>query len=285
MSLIVPQWGWANCTTNISGTPGNTPGTAVTAGGSANTDGSSVSLITALGHDCEFLVIGAYLFASSTANGSALLDILIDPAGGTSWAAAPVINDLIVGYGDAVQQALTNSGAPRWYYFPLWIKSGASIGARVRCATASVAGRVIAIAYGGNSQPSSWWCGQSVTEIGINAASSAGTSHTPGNTGAFSTWTNFGSTTPAPCGAVQFAIGGGTNTAVANGLAYQMEFGVSSTRIGPPLYQIGNTGEAFSQVIAPGPIFCDLASGTQLQVRGTCSTTAIAVDVGAWVVH
>jgi hypothetical protein len=183
MGLILPgSPGWAHCTSNISGTPSTTPGTAVTASATANTDGTSVSLLTALSHDVEYLIIGVHGFGASTNNTSALLDILVDPAGGTSWLSTPIINDLLVGYTGAIGvSGVTIAPVTRWYHFPLWIKSGASIGARVRCATGSQAGRVIVHAFGGNASPSSWWCGQFVTEIAINAGTSKGTDHTAGS--------------------------------------------------------------------------------------------------------
>jgi hypothetical protein len=284
MGLIVPQWGWANCSTNLSGTPSaSTIGTTVTAGAS-NADGTSVSLLGALAHDCEYLVLGIGNFSISAGNGSALLDILIDPAGGTTWAANPLINDLLAGY-----TGLPNGtvfGAMRWFHFPIWIKSGTSIGARARNArAATTAGSVVAFAYGGNSQPSSWWCGQSVTELGITPATSLGTSHTPGNTGVFSAWANLGAALPAPAGALQFAVSGGAQATMTS-IAYFMEFGIGSTRIGPPHYCVASTSEAFSNLQSSGgPVFCDLASGSQLQVRGTASGTAQALDVAAYAVH
>jgi hypothetical protein len=35
------------------------------------------------------------------------------------------------------------------------------------------------MAMGGNANPASWWCGQRVSAIGVDAANSRGTSHTP----------------------------------------------------------------------------------------------------------
>jgi hypothetical protein len=286
MGLILPgSPGWAHCTSNISGTPSTTPGTAVTASATANTDGTSVSLLTALSHDVEYLIIGVYGFGASTNNTSALLDILVDPAGGTSWLSTPIINDLLVGYTGAIGvSGVTIAPVTRWYHFPLWVKSGASIGARVRCATGSQAGRVIVHAFGGNASPSSWWCGQFVTEIAINAGTSKGTDHTAGSTGTFSAWTNLGSTLPAPAGAVQFCHQGGAQGTMT-ALQYHFEFGVGSTRIGPPIHVAASTSETMGTSGPNCPIFCNLPSGAQLQVRGTCSATAQALDVAAWAVH
>lgn len=252
----------------------------MTTSATANTDGTAVTLLSALAHDVEFVAIGLTQGSSSGANHGFLMDLLIDPAGGTSWSA--LINDLMVGY---VQSTGGGAAAPsRWYYFPLWIPAGASIGARAKSGvTGAQTVKAILTVAGGPSDPTAWWCGQQVTEIGINAATGDGAIITPGNSGTFSAWTNFGSTLPAACGAVQFAHQGGAINAM-NALSYHLEFGVNSTRIGPPLWTTGNANEAM--VDSPlGPIFCSLAAGSQLQARGTCSGTGQNIDVAAYVVH
>lgn len=280
MSLIVKPPSWGHCTTNITGTPTANAGTQVTAGAN-NADGSSAALLTNVSHDVEFLVIGFHSYNISTGNGSTLVDILIDPAGGSSWSTDPVINDLLAGQTLGTGNALPVTW---WYFFPLWLKSGCSIGARARTAhTATIAGRVIVCAYGGNANPASWWCGQSVESVAITAASSKGTDHTAGNTGAYSAWTNLGSTLSKPCGALQFGVHGTNSDTTQASNAYFFEFGVGSTRIGPPIIRCTNTSEA-GWVSPSGPIFCALPSGTQLQVRGSCSGTAEVIDVAAYAV-
>ena len=280
MSLIIKPPSWGHCTTNLSGTPNIAAlGTAVTAGAN-NADDAAVSLISAITHDVEFLQIYFQDFFAPGANCSTLVDVLIDPAGGTSWLSAPLISDLLASSG-------TNgvTTAPwRYYHFPVWIKSGTSIGAQARNAQGVTApGRVIVYASGGNSNPGSWWCGQHVESVGVTAASSQGTNHTAGNSGSYSAWTNLGSTLSAPCGALQFAVQGTNTDTTQNSASYFYEFGVSSTRIGPPIVKSTSTSELGWQPPS-GPIFCALASGAQLQVRGTCSGTAEVQDVAAYAV-
>jgi hypothetical protein len=281
MGLITKPPSWGHCSTNLTGTPGTTPGTAVTAGAN-DAEGTAQALLTALTHDVEYLVIGCYAFNIGGENGSTLLDILVDPAGGSTWAATPLISDLLVGQSGGF--AATSAGV-HWYHFPVWIKSGHSIGAQAATARASVlAGRVMVYAYGGNANPASWWCGQHVTAIGVDTATSQGTNHTPGNSGAYSTWTNFGSATPANCGAVQWGVQGTNTDTTQASASYFFEFGVGSTRIGPNIYR--GTGTAESGLILPtGPIFCALPTSTQMMVRATCSGTAESLDVAAYVVH
>jgi hypothetical protein len=276
MTLIVPQPTWPLCTTNISGTPSGNVGTLLTAG-TANVDGTAVSCIAAITHTVQMLLLTFHGSGVSATNTSMLCDILIDPAGGSTWNTAPLINDLMVGYTQNLGncQGLT-------YSFPIFIKSGTSIGARVRSATASNPVRIVVKAYGGIDPPDGLWCGQNVQEIGITAASSTGQSHTPGNTGTFSTWTNLGSTLTQPCGALQFAVQGGALTNM-NNIVYHWQLGVASTQIGSTLWAVNTTTELVFQ-INNGPIFYNLPAGTQLMIRATASATAQAIDVAAWAV-
>lgn len=280
MALITKPPAWAYCTTNLTGTPisSGALGTTITAGAN-NADGSSVSILSALSYDAEYIVISTHGFTSSGANASCLLDILIDPSGGTSW--TPIINDLLVG----VSTAGTGTTPPGInYHFPLWVKSGSSIGARARIAhTSTVTGRIVLTIYGGNANPSSWWCGQSVESIGISAASSQGTNHTAGNSGAYSSWTDFGSPITSNAGAIQYAVQGTNTNTTANNAGYYFEFGAASTRIGPNIYRTTNTAES-GWISNQGVNFCTIPAGTQLQVRGTCSGTAQTLDVAAYVV-
>lgn len=283
MSLIVPRGpSWAYCSTNMTGTPtGSGPdyGTSITSGTSSS-DGTAVTLLSALAHDVEYLNIFAEGFRISGQVGDTLLDILIDPAGGTSWSS--LIDDLLVGYLPAV--------GTQWmpydlYHFPIWIPAGASIGARSRARRATaglIVSSVQVFAYGGNSNPGSWWCGQSVETIGVTAANSAGTAHTPGNSGSYSSWADLGSTLSGPCGAVQFGSQMDNNSAL-NALGYYHEFGVGGARIGPPYYLGTSTSEDMGRFPA-GPIFASLPAGTQFQQRATCSGTAQALQGAVYAV-
>jgi hypothetical protein len=239
-----------------------------------------VTLLPALGHDCEYVVISAEGNSASGVNRSALLDILIDPAGGINW--SELISDLLCGYAGE-KSSLVVPGVPYQYHFPLWIPAGASIGAQMRNAAVSVQTDVIIQAYGGNKNPASWRCGQRVSTVGtMSPSTSRGQSHTSGNIGTFSSWVDLGSALPYPGIAAQFAMQCEGSAAV-NNLAYYFEFGSASTRIGPRRYHVtGNSESAAS--LHTGPIFYEFPSGLQMQVRGTCSGAAEAVDVAAYVV-
>ena len=172
-----------------------------------------------------------------------------------------------------------------WYTFPLFVKAGSSIGARARTAhTSNNSGYVLALAYGGNSNPSSWWCGQKVSSVGVNPAASTGTPHTAGNSGAYSTWANFGSTLDYDCGAILIAAGG-EDDASATSLAYYFEVGIDGQRIGSPAQMVMNSTVDAGYANPYWPCFTRVGAGSQLQVRGTCSGTAQAISLAVYCVN
>jgi hypothetical protein len=273
---------WTAFTHNLPATPSSTNyGAAVTAGAN-NTKGTVVDLLgAALTHDVELLYIGLHTFRLSGSNGSALLDIMIDAAGGTNWSV--LIPNLLAGWTNSTNMN-NGIGTARNYYFPIQIPSGATIGARAQTALGSdLNGNVVIYAVGGNTNPGGWWAGTSVEAIGIDAANSIGQMHTCGNSGAYSSWTSLGDVTSAAGSAVQFAAQGENDDTAANTLCHHFEFGAASAMIGPPIF-MGTQFTESSAMLPNLPIFRTIAAGTQLQVRGKGSGTSVPIDVAAYVV-
>lgn len=269
-------------TSNITGTPAAQSPGFNWASGFSNADGTSQGVLSALAHDGHLIVISVGDMWTTGTNPATLLDIMIDPAGGTSW--SEFISDLVVGgAGDmtAGQTALTLH-----YVFPIWIPAGASIGVRSRCAAAAITSlSMVAITvFGGPSRPDMWWCGQKVESLGITAASSKGTDHTPGNSGAFSSWATVGTST-AHYGAVQLGIG--AHLTAINELIYHWQIGYGSTQLpgSPTIWMRTITTEQIHFIKPYNPIWCDVPSGTTWQVRGTASGTAQAFHAAIYGVY
>lgn len=268
--LILPPWYFAYCTDNQPSTPSNSaPGTQVTPG-TSNADGSAVTLLSALSHDVHRLVVAWSGFNLSTAAHYTLLDILQDPAGGTSWAS--LIDDILAGFSPASANT-TNSGF--LLDFPIWIPAGTSIGAQARTShTSATAGQVSVWAYGEPSRPEMWWCGQGVETLGVTASTSRGTSVTPGTTATWGTWTSVGGTTGRRYGAIEFSTGGtDSNSAAAS---YQFQVGISSNVLrGYPIQSRWMGSAESGAAFGPGGVnWCDIPAGTQMQVRGRSSTAS-----------
>jgi hypothetical protein len=294
MSLINPFGpsfkSWSDNLSDAS--TGTSYGTVHEAGinGGTPADSTPGTILSALAHDCEYLILGFSGFGRNGFDTATLLDVLYDPAGGTSW--TELIPDLLVGMIGATMDMAPAAGAagvPLMYHFPIWIPAGSSVGVRAKTVSASslsVASRVVMMAAGDNERPASWWCGQKVTPVGTFSQSTCrGQSHTPGQS-TFSSWTSLGSALSQGIGAVQYAVQSQITASQPAGAA-RFEFGAGSNRIGPPIWlgmgQVENTSRWL-----PGPIFCSLPEGTQMQVRG--SLTRIdglapnACDVAAYVV-
>lgn len=286
MALIVPSGpNWAHHTNNLASTPGLPLGTSVTAGAN-NIDGSVVTLLPALAHDVEYLRIGYAGFTASNVDCSTLLDILVDPAGGTNWTAC--IDDLLAGYSPALGTVGAATGPSYWYDFPIWIPAGASVGARARTAhNATITGSVFLFVRGGNANPASWWCGQRVQTIGVNASQSHGTGVTPGASPNWSAWTDIGAPIDMACGAVQFAVQGpqGQGGGAYTNTDY-WQYGAGGTIIGVPIVKV-HTSQEMSWATPSGPMWVSLPAGTQFQARAMADmrSTPTSVDVAVYAVH
>lgn len=262
---------FARCTDNLTGTPPTTSvGLSLTSGAGANGDGTAGALLSALAHDVHLLVIGISNGASNTLATNALLDILKDPAGGTSWAS--MIDDLVCGFAATATQGTISLS--QYFFFPLFIPAGTSLGAQVRCSNGSNNKRVAVWAYGEPNRPDMWWCGQGVESLGINAASSTGTTITPGASGAAGTYTNVGGTTSHRYGAVQFAIQGPDSNATAKGGYWNIGTGSARLPGSPTVFTSMSTSESMARGGMCMPIFCDIPAGTQLQLAGTLDGAA-----------
>lgn len=281
MALILPgspAFTW--CVDTNTGTPAaTTHGVNFTYGGS-NADGTTVQLLSSTARDACYMVVGFSGAATSGEDNSALVDILWDPAGGTAW--TNFVDNLIGGFSAATTALVMMA---HWYHFPIWIPAGTALAIRARKngATAATGGRCMMFLYGEPKRPEMWWCGQRVESLGITDATSKGTAHTPGNSGAYSTFATVGTSTRR-YGAIQFADGGTDNLADSVGHFWQLGIGDSQIPGTPTIYSAITNGESGTRAGAM-PIFCDIAAGTDIQIRGTGSGTSEAHNVAVYGVY
>jgi hypothetical protein len=296
MGLILPNgpsWGrWTHNYGAVSTITSSTAyGTAHLPGPNSVTpaDGSATTVLSALAHDCEYLVLGFSGFGAANQDQSTFLDLLIDTTGGTSW--TELMADLLVGMLGSTVPWTGGNGPPLMYHFPIWLPAGTSIGVRSKTFSASVPSpspRVLMLAAGDNKNPGSWWCGQKIETVGtLDQNACRGQGVTCGASGSFGSWANLGSTLSARGGAVQFGVQGAYTAAVTNQSSgtYYMEFGFSSAAAWPPIYKSLGSGETASHWFH-GPMFYDVPAGAHLQVRGGSSLSSPQViDVAAYVVQ
>lgn len=261
MSLATSPARFAYCTDNYASTPATTVGTLFTAGAN-NVDGTAVSCIAALAHDVHKIRLRINGVGTSGSDVQAAGDLLIDPAGGTSW--SELITDLVCGFTGASSQAIYTR-----YDFPLWIPAGASIGWRCKQShTADMtSGRILVEAYGEPANPAMWWCGSGVETAGIS--DSKGTAITSDNA-SFGSWTSVGSPTTRLWKSVQMGINGSDFQSAQ--LNYHFELGYASTKLpGSGTYWLLTSTSEITQRTFPGPAACSIPVGTQMQARGMAS--------------
>lgn len=262
-------------------TDNNGFGTPITCGAS-NADGTAVTLLPALAHDCEYLWLGIAGTGASNAASAALMDLLIDPAGGTSWTS--IIDDLLAGWATGSATFFTGTsvaGLPIEYHFPLWLPAGASIGARIRLQSATVptVTRVMAQVCGGNKNPASWWCGQKVETVGtMDPSNSLGQLHTPGAPIAITGAANNGS------GLVRITVGSTTGFVTGDIHTVSSVAGTTEANGAWTITVIDSThidlvGSAFVNTYTSGGLISKFSSWTSLG-----SATAARAGAAQWAV-
>ena len=263
--------------------PANNPGTSVTPGAS-NAEGTFTQIASAanIANEVWAVVLCISNGATSANAKNHLLDLGVDEAGGSSYTA--IISNIVCGASGAM-----NVGHGRWYVFPIKIKSGSTVAARIQGSNATAGTvRVAATFYGLPSHPELAWRGHFSETIGA-ITNSNGVSFTPGNSGAEGTWVSLGTTTKL-CKYWNLCVQI-DNTAITQAVYHiDLAYGDSTNKhmiVENLMMFIPNTSEnigsqGFHQALATA--FCPVPVGGELWVRGSSSTTAVtgfnAVAVG-----
>lgn len=231
---------------NWGANPGSTIGTSVTPG-SSNSEGSWTQIASSanIAQDCYWLYLQVHTGATSANAKNQLLDIGIDPAGGTSYTA--FLSNLQVG----ASPALTAAGA-REHVFPIFIKAGSSVAVRIQGSNAT-AGTVRCAArfYGQPSRPENVPVG-TIAETFGTITNSSGQSVTPGNA-ADGSWVDFGATSQNLWWwQMGYAIDNGTITAEYTYI--EIAFGDGTNKV--PIFKVMHSGTTSET--------CGLAAQTQM---------------------
>ena len=212
--------------------------------------------------------------AHTVANHQMLMDVGVDPAGGTSYAA--VVSNLMVG-----QLSTGFDGRARQFYLPIRIPNGSAVAVRVQSSHATpVAFRVNAKFYGAVSGMHAMPCAQSSEDVGTVGGSSTGTSFTPGNA-ADGSWTSLGTTTEKRW---WWILGWSvSNTVITAERTYiDLAYGDGSNKqIMKRIVQSGSTSEETFEHTTANLLWYDcyfpVPAGATLYVRGRCEN---APDTG-----
>lgn len=262
---------------SLQTTPSSTPGVSVTPG--SGSKGSYVQLASGanLVRDCHLMRVWVVAGNTSAAIRDILMDIGIDPNGGTSYSQLGGINNIFV------PQASNAVDGGRWFLFPLFIKNGSSVGVRGQ-SNVTTTFRVAAWFFGLPAAPENVFSGQYSETIGVSG--NGGTPFTCGNTSAWGSWTSLGTTT-RPCW--YWTLAWGNNVTVTTNQGYFAELayspnGTNMITIIPclPMFNPGTAEKSGSPSIHG---MWQVPAGGTLYVRGSASgtaegTEAVAIGIG-----
>lgn len=254
--------------------PASTIGTSVVPGAS-NSEGSWTQIASSanISADCYWIYIQVHSGATSAAAKNHLLDIGVDPAGGTSYSA--IISNLDVGAAPSLAQA-----GNREFVFPFFIKSGSSVAVRIQGSNATAGTvRVAARFYGRPSRPEAVPVG-SFSETFGTITNSNGNSFTPGNA-ADGSWVDLGATTN-PLWWFQLGYGVDNATITAEYTYIEVAWGDGTNK--HTMFKVmhgGTTSETAGLAAQTQMLVCaaynPVPAGANIYIRGRCNN---APDTG-----
>jgi hypothetical protein len=271
----INSWGFRLSNFADTTRPTATPGTSVTPG--LNTKGSSAQMLSAIARDCYGIKINLNSGDFSGEARNQLVDIMIDPAGGTNYSV--LIPDLF-GSGPSAGAVSAN-----WFYFPIFIPAGASVAARaaVNAATARSL-RVWVTLVGDPSRPDAIDVGTFVRAFGVTAATSEGTAVTPGTTSDGS-YVSLGTTAERLW---WWQMSMGFNDATAEALNYMSDLAIgdaTNKRMVLANQPFGTgTGETVRSILMMEGAY-DAAAGSGVYVRSQVDNTGLTNSNASIIVH
>jgi hypothetical protein len=234
----------------------------------ANQKGTASSIWAGSSVTTDVYEVFITFFTSSVAANRFLADILVDPAGGSSWSVLInnlAINTPIIGIGGCC------------YYFPIFIKAGTSIGIQQQCSLANTSIRYMIMLRGKPSHPEVMRVGSVVETIGAVTASTEGTSFTPGTNAMGSYSSSLGTLTRNAfyfqCGIL---INDATQTAMIMGTNVEAGDASNKIMVGQGYWHAEpGTTETASKGCVPfgGTGYRNVPKGANIYVRGWATAT------------
>lgn len=275
MSLVVPKWGFQYCFDTLGGfIPGNDNGTLWTLGAS-NSKGSTTALASGntLTDDCYYVAVQFSVAFSAGTIRNCLIDIMYDPAGGTSWSV--LLPDLAVGQSFWASGFTGQTPAPNRYEFPVFIPAGSSLGVRGQNSTAStIQGYMNLWAWGSPSRPDAFWYGTKIDALGLDSANSRGTVLTPGASGAYGTAISL--TATKPYGWLQIGSPATNTLNDTRGYQFRLQTSSSATVPWPGMGNIVRANDVDERATCEGmwgPRWIDMVGNETIYVSAACHTT------------
>lgn len=266
--LFVPGNSWNFVLSNVSATrPAAGWGTVVTPG-TAGTFGAWATAITAANKSAETFGVLIHINngATAAATRNHLVDIGIDPAGGTTF--TTVIPYLLGGH------AAPATVGGIFYYFPLYMPAGATIGVRA-IGTIATTLNVGVTVFGKPRRPDSVMCGQKVVSFGQTTATATGTTVTAGTT-AEGAYVQLGAATTFPVWWWQAGLTCVDTTMTANAYSIDVAAGDATTKdiVLQDVLSVWTANEQITSLPAVYPGYDRTNVGALVYGRVQCSGTA-----------
>lgn len=272
--------GWSFSSTGATRLQSNW-GTSITPGN--NTMGSYAQVLSAanVANDVVWVEVSANSNGVSTAARDTIMDIGVDPAGGTAYNV--LIPQILVSQaGPALQQ---QGGVGINYCFPLYITAGSTVAARASVNNATVGTlRVRMRITGMPKDHRNMIVGTRCVAIGITAGSSTGVSVTSG-AASEGTWTSLGTVAAGDNPWFwQYGVGINQGTTTAVGVSGDLSIGNASNKVIVMEDRTwnGTVSENWTDDGAR-PSWYQAAAGDTVYGRLQCSGTALSgLSMAAW---
>lgn len=273
------EWGLIIPSVTAGTQPAAAWGTSITPAENAYGSYASVLAGASLTSDAYGILININSNSVSTAARDTLLTIGLDSAGGSSF--TDFITDLLCSGASAY---VSGVGSGIWYYFPIFIKNGTSVGAKASVNNATVGTLRCAVTlFCQPSRPEMIRTGSFVTTFGSTAASSSGTAVTPG-TAAEGSWTQIGSALTRPHWYWQVGMGindGSTSNAVTHIDVGLGSAGSKKTIIADAPFRVTGGEDMVSNL---GMYYADGATGDIVYARAQTSSADSNYSVAVYAV-
>ena len=261
------QWAYDSRTDR----PSTTDGTSTTPGNNTMGSWSSAIISSAnMASDVWWIDVWISSGAGSAASRPTLIDIGVDPAGGTAYSV--ILPNLLASNSSPYA---TFGGIH--YGFPIHIKAGSSLAARSSNVGAAGNPRIAVRVFGRPTEPELLWKGGHVTDIGTVSGSSTGTSITSGTTSEGS-WTSLGTSPSSACRYIE--VGFGCDNTTMSALGHHMDVGYGASAGDTLLVQdVLASTTAAEQISKPWyqGVFCYVPPSSSLWGRMQCSGTPVTV--------
>lgn len=253
---------------NLTATPNiTTPGIRLTASATPHAKGAYGVLSAATPHDVYEIELAFSGSAASNTRTDMMFDLAIGPAGQETV----IVPEYLIGWKPAI------TTGPFRLVLPLFIPKGTRVAMRIQALIASDVIDVLAFFRGaGSGLPPQTY--RRADAFGTNAASSTGTSHTPGNSGVESTAANVGGVLTRTYSGVMLGVNGTLAITAQTAIAYHWELLLGGVAIAE-WYVRGHTTEEVQGPIPSVVRKVIIPAGSQLQVRAEASGTAQTFDV------